>query len=116
MIGSGAAAIGAGLSGAAGVGALSMGGAQVLGGSLLVGGVIGLNVWFATTENRGGYYGQKYSDDHAPEHIHLKGTDGSDIKLGKDLKPIKGQGKLTPQQRKAIKKLWQQLLDLFNGR
>ena len=70
MIGSGAAAIGAGLSGAAGVGALSMGGAQVLGGSLLVGGVNGLNVWFSKNGDRFGqtkigsnqYYNRQFDD------------------------------------------------------
>ena len=71
------------------------------------------NVMFSRTSNSNGYWGQKYSNDHAPDHIHFKGTDGTNIRIGRDGKPLNGEI-LTPQQRKALNKLLKEILGLFN--
>ncbi|MBR2377570.1 MAG: DUF4160 domain-containing protein [Clostridia bacterium] len=65
-----------------------------------------------TTGKSNGYWAQKYSDDHLPEHIHLKGTDGTNIRIGRDGKTLNGED-LNPQQRKALRRLWKQILKLF---
>lgn len=59
------------------------------------------------------HWAEKYSNDHDPIHVHLKGTDGSNIKIGIDGKPLKGQPPLKPKQRKALKNLWKEILELF---
>ena len=43
--------------------AISLSGAQVL--------VAGAAVSLLTTNKRNGYWGQKHSNDHSPDHIHL---------------------------------------------
>ena len=73
---------------------------------------LGIGVMFATTGKSNGYWAQKYSDDHLPEHIHLKGTDGTNIRIGRDGKTLNGE-ELNPQQRKALRRLWKQILKLF---
>ncbi|MBE6635509.1 MAG: RHS repeat-associated core domain-containing protein [Ruminococcaceae bacterium] len=65
-----------------------------------------------TTNKSNGYWGQKYSDDHAPDHIHLKGPK-TDIRIGRDGNPLRGQHPLNPQQRKALKNLWDEFVKLF---
>ena len=75
--------------------------------------IIGACLVYSTTSKSGGYWGQKYSDDHAPDHIHLKGTDGTDVRIGKDGKPLDSKETLKPQQRKALKRLWNEILELF---
>ena len=126
IISTGIAAIGGGIGAGALVGGGIVGGSAVavgagtivVGGGLIatgvLGGILGLNIVLSTTNNRGGYWGQKYSDDHNPEHIHLKGTDGTNIRIGKDGKPLRGEPSLKPQQKKALKRLWKEILELFN--
>ena len=96
---------------AAGAGAVVVGGTVAGVGALISG--LGITVLFAQTGKSNGYYGKKYSNDHKPDHIHLKGTDGTDIKIGRDGLPLKGQPSLNAQQSKALKKLWKQFLKLF---
>ena len=73
----------------------------------------GLGLMFSRTGKSNGYWGEKYSNDHDPEHFHFKGTDGTDIRIGTDGNPLKGEKGLTAQQRKALKNLWDQILKLF---
>jgi hypothetical protein len=84
---------------------LSITGAQVIGGTLSLAGALGAYM-FARTSRSNGYWGESYSGDHEPKHIHLKGEDGTNIRIGVDGKPLKGEPMLTPQQRKALEKLW----------
>ena len=74
--------------------------------------ITGALVSSITTKKSNGYWGQKYSNDHSPDHIHLKGP-GTDIRIGRDGNPLKGDGPLNSQQRKALKKLWNEFLKLF---
>ncbi len=73
----------------------------------------GMGIMFSRTGKSNGYWGEKYSNDHDPEHFHLKGTDGTDIRIGIDDNPLKGEKGLTAQQRKALKNLWEQIVKLF---
>ncbi len=73
----------------------------------------GLGLMFSRTGKSNGYWGEKYSNDHDPEHFHFKGTDGTDIRIGTDGNPLKGEKGLKAQQRKALKNLWDQILKLF---
>lgn len=75
--------------------------------------LVGLGIMFARTGKSNGFWGEKYSNDHDPEHFHLKGTDGTDIRIGIDGNHLKGERGLTAQQRKALKKLWEQIMKLF---
>lgn len=58
------------------------------------------------------YYGERFTNDHEPDHIHLKGPK-TNIKIGRNGKPLKGEKPLSPQQRRAIKQLWEEILKLF---
>jgi len=83
-------------------------------GAQLVGAIstIGIIINAVTTGKSNGYWGQKYSNDHTPDHIHLKGPD-TNIRIGRDGNPLKGEPPLNSQQRKALKKLWKEFLKLF---
>jgi len=88
--------------------AVTVSGAQIIGSVTLAGVVINA----VSTKNSNGYWGQKYSNDHSPEHIHLKGPN-TNIRIGIDGNPLKGEPTLNPQQRKALKKLWKEFANLF---
>jgi len=82
-------------------------------GAQIVGAVAtGLLINAITTGKSNGYWGQKYSNDHSPDHIHLKGPK-TDIRIGRDGNPLKGDGPLNSQQRKALKKLWHEFEKIF---
>lgn len=69
---------------------------------------------FARTSKSGGYYGEGWpGDPHKPDHIHLRGKD-TDVRIGRDGNPLPGEDKLSPQARKALKKLWGEFLKLFD--
>ncbi len=70
---------------------------------------------FARTSKRNGYWAEKYMNDHAPNHVHFKGTDGTNIRIDEYGNPLKGDGPLNAQQRKILKKLWEEILKLFKG-
>ena len=91
--------------------AVTVTGAQIAAAGLAA--LVGLGIMFARTGKSNGFWGEKYSNDHDPEHFHLKGTDGTDIRIGIDSNPLKGERGLTAQQRKALKKLWEQIMKLF---
>lgn len=91
--------------------AVTVTGAQIAAAGLAA--LVGLGIMFARTGKSNGFWGEKYSNDHDPEHFHLKGTDGTDIRIGIDGNPLKGERGLTAQQRKALKKLWEQIMKLF---
>ena len=104
--------VGPGLSFAGGAVAISATGTQALA-AVGAASIVGAGVIFATTSKSGGYWAQKYSNDHLPEHVHLKGTDGTNIRIGRDGKTLNGEI-LTAQQRKALRRLWKQIISLFN--
>ena len=95
--------------GVAGTATITITGTQILTGLAVAGGLY----LFARTGKSNGYWGEKYSIDHAPDHFHFKGTDGTDIRMGLDGNPLKGENGLTAQQRKALKNLWKQIMNLF---
>ncbi len=92
--------------------AISITGVQVAAGFAAVG-VTGLTILFARTPKQGGYYGERWPGDHSPDHVHLRGND-TDIRIGKNGLPLEGEPPLSPQARKALKKLWGEFLKLFN--
>jgi hypothetical protein len=47
----------------------------------IAGGVVATGLMFASTSNRNGYRAHKYPNDHAPGHVHLKGQDGSNVRI-----------------------------------
>lgn len=123
----GASAIGAATAGGAAVagvsatGALVAGGAAVTVGAVVVAGTaiavragmaIG-NIVFAQTGRSGGYYGERWPGDHKPDHVHLKGN-GINVRIGRDGKPLPGEKPLSAQARKALEKLWDEFIKLFN--
>ena len=118
LIGGGAAMAIAG-GGAAAAGTIAAGaGAVVVGGTVAgIGAVIsglGITVLFAQTGKSNGYYGERWPGDlHKPDHVHLRGY-GIDIRIGRDGLPLEGEGKLSAQASKALKKLWKQFVELFN--
>ena len=107
-----------GIAAGGGTGALAIanGGSIAVNGSSIAlssAALLGVGILYSTTSNKGGYWGQKYSNDHAPDHIHLKGVDGTNVRIGRDGNPLPGEPKLKPQQRKALKRLWSEFLRLF---
>lgn len=80
-------------------------GAGILFGTIIVASIIGKS---------GGYTVKKFPNDHDPEHVHIFGDDIADkahgIRIGLDGNPLPDQGKLPPGARKALKKLWKQIL------
>ena len=85
-------------------------GTQILGATAATLGV----VLFARTSKSGGYYGERWpGDPHKPDHVHLRGND-TDIRIGKDGNPLKGEKELNSQARKALEKLWNEFLELLN--
>ena len=105
--------------GAAAAGTIAAGaGAVVVGGTVAgIGAVIsglGITVLFAQTGKSNGYYVERWPGDlHKPDHVHLRGY-GIDIRIGRDGLPLEGEGKLSAQASKALKKLWKQFVELFN--
>lgn len=81
-------------------------GAQIIGGIGSIGAIISM---ISTKNSYGGYYGVKHPGDHSPNHIHLQGTDGTDIRIGENGLPLEGEPALTPQQKKALKHLWREI-------
>jgi hypothetical protein len=89
---------------------LTITGAQVA----VIGGTIALSrLMFASTRKSNGFKAYKYPGDHYPDHIHLKGTDGSEIRIDRSGNPLKRDGKMNPQQGRALKDLWEEILKLF---
>lgn len=80
----------------------------------VMGGSIALSTYlFARTNKSNGYWGEKYPNDHEPNHIHIKGTDGTNIRIDQNGNPLRGDGPLNPQIRKAIGHLWEEIQKLF---
>lgn len=80
----------------------------------LVGSIIATSGYiFARTSKRNGYWGERYPNDHNPNHIHLKGQDGTNIRIDQSGNPLRGEGPLNSQQNRAIKQLWKEILKLF---
>ena len=46
--------------------------------------------------------------------IALSRGNNTDIRIGRDGNPLPGEPGLNSQQRKALKKLWEEFLKLFN--
>ena len=100
---------------ASGVATMSAGvtitGAQILQGA---GVLSAITIMFASRWKSGGYIVKKRSDDHDPWHVHIFGDDitnkADGIRIGIDGKPLPGEGKLPPGARKALRKLWEQIL------
>ena len=67
--------------------AVTVTGAQIAAAGLAA--LAGLGVMFARTGKSNGFWAEKYSNDHDPEHFRLKGTDGTDIRIGIDGNPLK---------------------------
>ena len=63
----------------------------------------------------GGYTVKKFPNDHDPAHVHIYGDDISDkahgIRIGLDGKPLPGQEKLPLGAKKALKKIWELVLE-----
>jgi len=96
---------------AIGVTSISVTGTQIA----VVGGILIASTYmFASTRKSNGFKAYKYTGDHFPDHIHLKGTDGSEIRIDKNGNPLKGDGKMNPQQRRGVKDLWEEILKLFD--
>jgi hypothetical protein len=57
-----------------------------------------MNIAFSRTGKSNGYWGEKWSGDHSPDHAHLKGHDGTNIRIDINGRPLKGEPKLKPQQ------------------
>lgn len=79
--------------------------AGILFGTTIVASIIGKS---------GGYTVKKFPNEHDPKHVHIFGDDIADkahgIRIGLDGNPLPDQGKLPPGARKALKKLWKQIL------
>ena len=71
------------------------------------------NIVFAQTGRSGGYYWEQWPGDHKPDHVHLRGN-GIDVRIGRDGKPLPGEKPLSAQAKKALDKLWNQFIKLFN--
>lgn len=108
--------LGSGMSlSASGVAKMSAGvtitGAQILQGA---GVLSAITIMFASRWKSGGYIVKKCSDDHDPWHVYIFGEDitnkADGIRIGIDGKPLPGEGKLPPGSRKALRKLWEQIL------
>ena len=86
-------------------------GAQILQGA---GVLSAITIMFASRWKSGGYIVKKRSDDHDPWHVYIFGDDitnkADGIRIGIDGKPLPGKGKLPPGSRKALRKLWEQIL------
>ncbi len=68
----------------------------------------------AQTRKSGGYYGERWpGDPHKPDRVHLR-VNGIDIRIGRDGKPLPGEDKLGSQARKALERLWDEFVKLFN--
>ena len=82
--------------------------AQVLTGTISIGIII---YSISTNGSYGGYWAVKHPGDHTPNHVHLKGTDGTDIRIGENGFPLEGEPSLTAQQKKALKRLWKEICE-----
>ena len=97
----------------AGTVAVTVTGAQVAIGATVV--TTGLLLFARTAHKSNGYYGEGWpGDPHKPDHVHLRGNN-TDIRIGRNGKPLQGENPLNPQARKALKKLWSEFLELFNS-
>ena len=93
--------------------AISVTGAQIAA-AAGVAALAGMGIMFARTGKSNGYWGEKWPGDHSPDHAHIKGDDGTNIRIDIDGNPL--DGKLPkPQVRKAIKKLLKEIRKLFGG-
>ena len=92
----------------AGGGVQSLALAQVLTGTISIGIII---YSISTNGSYGGYWAVKHPGDHTPNHVHLKGTDGTDIRIGENGFPLEGEPSLTAQQKKALKRLWKEICE-----
>ncbi len=81
---------------------------------ILTAGALGITLMFARTNKSNGYYGEAWpGGPHKPSHVHLRGNN-TDIRIGKNGKPLEGEPALNAQQKKALIKLWREFLKLFN--
>ncbi|CDC41729.1 unknown [Firmicutes bacterium CAG:449] len=98
----------------AGIAISSVGQLALAGAVTSVGVLSGITVMAAQTRKSGGYYGERWpGDPHKPDHVHLRGN-GIDIRIGRDGKPLPGEDKLGSQARKALERLWDEFVKLFN--
>ena len=98
----------------AGIAISSVGQLALAGAVTSVGLLSGITVMAAQTRKSGGYYGERWpGDPHKPDHVHLRGN-GIDIRIGRDGNPLPGEDKLSSQARKALERLWDDFVKLFN--
>ena len=80
--------------------------AGTVAGALLTSGAL----LFARTRRSNGYWGEKWPGDHDPDHFHLKGENGTNIRIDPEGNPLPGEPSLNHQQRKALHNLWEEIL------
>ena len=98
----------------AGIAISSVGQLALAGAVTSVGVLSGIIVMAAQTRKSGGYYGERWpGDPHKLDHVHLRGN-GIDIRIVRDGKPLPGEDKLGSQARKALERLWDEFVKLFN--
>lgn len=98
----------------AGIAISSVGQLALAGAVTSVGVLSGITVMAAQTRKSGGYYGERWpGDPHKLDHVHLRGN-GIDIRIVRDGKPLPGEDKLGSQARKALERLWDEFVKLFN--
>ena len=114
------------IAGSLGAGAMALAGGGFLGAGAAVGltAQVGLAVagtvvgalltssvmLFARTGRSNGYWGEKWPGDHEPDHFHLKGENGTNIRIDPEGNPLPGEPSLNHQQRKALQNLWGEIL------
>ena len=97
-----------------GIAISAVGKLALTGTATIVGVLSSVTVIAAQTKKSGGYYGEIWpGDPHKPDHVHLRGN-GIDIRIGRDGKPLPGEDKLGYQAKKALERLWDEIVKLFN--
>lgn len=97
-----------------GIAISAVGKLALTGTATIVGVLSSVTVIAAQTKKSGGYYGEIWPGDlHKPDHVHLRGN-GIDIRIGRDGKPLPGEDKLGYQAKKALERLWDEIVKLFN--
>ena len=102
--------------GVTGTATITVSGAQVLTGI----GAGGISIMMAKSIGKYGGYEVKhnYPNDHEPLHVHIYGDDihrGSHgIRVGLDGNPLKGEPKLSPGAKRAIKQLMDRIIKVLS--
>ena len=100
--------------GAAGSFAIAGGGSVSTGSALTKTATIGMGILFSRIGKSGGYrIDHHYPDDHDPLHVHISGDDGM-TRIDINGNPIQGDRPMTHGERKAFRRLYQQILKALN--